>query len=266
MKLTRYGRREWLGSLILAVLAIFAVCGLAVVFPAMRWSPAIIVSALIFLVWICIAAFFRDPDRKVPVNLSVVLSPADGTVNDIELIKGETAGSEKLRELFQGRDMLRIGIFLSVFNVHLNRAPVKMKVAFREYKEGAFHDARDDRASRENESMLVGAEGVCCDDIRFPLAVRQISGAIARRIVCPVKEGDVFGQGERYGMIKFGSRTELYLPAGMKFELAVTVGQTVTAGITPLAHIYPAAVEKIRQTQIVDAAAASEKEEEMPPV
>lgn len=264
MKLTRYGRREWLGSLILAVLAILAVCGLAVVIPAMRWSPAIIVSALIFLVWICIAAFFRDPDRKVPVNLSVVLSPADGTVNDIELIKGETANSEKLKELFQGRDMLRIGIFLSVFNVHLNRAPVKMKVAFREYKEGAFHDARDGRASKENESMLVGAEGIC-SDIRYPLAVKQISGAIARRIVCPVEAGTQLDQGQRYGMIKFGSRTELYLPAGMKLELAVKVGQPVTAGITPLAHIYPAAVEKIRQTQIVDAAAASEKEE-TPPV
>ena len=107
--------------------------------------------------------------------------------------------------------------------------------------------------------MLVGAEGVCCGDIRFPLAVRQISGAIARRIVCPVEEGTSLEQGERYGMIKFGSRTELYLPAGMKFELAVKVGQTVTAGITPLAHIYPAAVEKIRQSQ--EEAAAAEKEE-----
>ena len=258
MKLTHYGRREWLGSLILALIAVLLVCALTAVLPAMRWSWAVIVSALIFLVWLCIAAFFRDPDRKVPADPSVVLSPADGTVNDIELIKGESVSSEKLKELFQGRDMLRIGIFLSVFNVHLNRAPVKMKVTFREYKEGAFHDARDDRASRENESMLVGAEGVC-SDIHFPLAVKQISGAIARRIVCPVEEGTSLEQGERYGMIKFGSRTELYLPAGMKFELAVKVGQTVTAGITPLAHIYPAAMEKIRQTQ--NEAASPEKEE-----
>ena len=258
MKLTRYGRREWLGSLILAFLLTLLFCGLTAVVPAMRWSLAAVVSALIFLIWVCVAAFFRDPDRKVPVDPSVVLSPADGRVNDIELIKGETVESEKLKELFQGRDMLRIGIFLSVFNVHLNRAPVKMKVAFRQYKEGAFHDARDGRASKENESMLVGAEGVC-SDIRFPLAVKQISGAIARRIVCPVEEGTSLEQGERYGMIKFGSRTELYLPAGMKLELAVKVGQTVTAGITPLAHIYPAAMEKIRQTQIETE--SSEKEE-----
>ena len=258
MKLTRYGRREWLGSLILAFLLTLLFCGLTAVVPAMRWSLAAVVSALIFLIWVCVAAFFRDPDRKVPVDPSVVLSPADGRVNDIELIKGETVESEKLKELFQGRDMLRIGIFLSVFNVHLNRAPVKMKVAFRQYKEGAFHDARDGRASKENESMLVGAEGVC-SDIRFPLAVKQISGAIARRIVCPGEEGTSLEQGERYGMIKFGSRTELYLPAGMKLELAVKVGQTVTAGITPLAHIYPAAMEKIRQTQIETE--SSEKEE-----
>ena len=258
MKLTRYGRREWLGSLILAFLLALLFCGLTAVVPAMPWSLAAGVSILIFLVWLCLAAFFRDPERKVPADPSVVLSPADGTVNDIELIKGETVESEKLKELFQGRDMLRIGIFLSVFNVHLNRAPVKMKVAFRQYKEGAFHDARDGRAARENESMLVGAEGVC-GDIRFPLAVRQISGAIARRIVCPVEEGTSLEQGERYGMIKFGSRTELYLPAGMKFELAVKVGQTVTAGITPLAHIYPAAMEKIRRSQ--EEAASAEKEE-----
>ena len=258
MKLTHYGRREWLGSLILAFLLALIFCGLTAVVPAMRWSLAAVVSVLIFLVWLCVAAFFRDPDRKVPTDPSVVLSPADGTVNDIELIKNETVESEKLKELFQGRDMLRIGIFLSVFNVHLNRAPVKMKVVFRQYKEGAFHDARDGRASKENESMLVGAEGVCCSDIRFPLAVRQISGAIARRIVCPVEEGTSLEQGERYGMIKFGSRTELYLPAGMKFELAVKVGQTVTAGITPLAHIYPAAMEKIRQSQ--GEAASAEKE------
>ena len=258
MKLTRYGRREWLGSLILAVLIALLFCGLTALVPALRWSLAAAVSGLIFLIWLCLAAFFRDPDRKVPADPSVVLSPADGRVNDIELIKSETVDSEKLKELFQGRDMLRIGIFLSVFNVHLNRAPVKMKVAFRQYKEGAFHDARDGRASKENESMLVGAEGVC-SDIHFPLAVKQISGAIARRIVCPVEEGTSLEQGERYGMIKFGSRTELYLPAGMKFELAVKVGQNVTAGITPLAHIYPAAMEKIRQTQ--SEAAASEKEE-----
>ena len=123
MKLTRYGRREWLGSLVLAVLAAGLFCGLTAFVPAMRWSLAAVVSILIFLIWICVAAFFRDPDRKVPVDPSVVLSPADGTVNDIDLIKGETVESEKLKDLFQGRDMLRIGIFLSVFNVHLNRAP-----------------------------------------------------------------------------------------------------------------------------------------------
>ena len=259
MKLTRYGKREWLGSLILAVLLVLLLCGVTAVVPAISWSLTAVVSFLIFLVWVCIAAFFRDPDRKVPADPSVVLSPADGTVNDIELIKGETVESEELKELFHGHDMLRIGIFLSVFNVHLNRAPVKMKVAFRQYKKGAFHDARDGRASKENESMLVGAEGIC-SDVRFPLAVKQISGAIARRIVCPVEEGTSLEQGERYGMIKFGSRTELYLPADMKFVLAVKVGQTVTAGITPLAHIYPAAMEKIRKAQ-GEAAAPPEKEE-----
>ena len=253
MKLTRYGRREWLGSLMLAfsLICLLFCLTLFTGFPLPAFAAA---SLLILLVWSALAAFFRDPDRKVPADPAVLLSPADGVVRDIELIKGDALGSEQLTKLFQGRDVLRIGIFLSVFNVHLNRAPAAMKAVFREYKPGAFHDARDGRATKENESMLLGASARF-EDLSFPLAVRQISGAIARRIVCPVEPGMEFAQGERYGMIKFGSRTELYLPAGAGIEVTVKVGDPVTAGISPLARICSAAREKLRTSPFNDAGA-----------
>lgn len=252
MKLTRYGRREWLGSLMLA----FCLIGLlfcATLFTCFPWPAFASAALLILLVWSALAAFFRDPERKVPVNPAVLLSPADGVVRDIELVKSDALDSEQLRKLFQDRDVLRIGIFLSVFNVHLNRAPVAMKAVFREYKPGAFHDARDGRASKENEAMLLGASARF-EDLTFPVAVRQISGAIARRIVCPVEPGTEFAQGERYGMIKFGSRTELYLPAGAGIEVAVKVGDPVTAGISTLAEIGPDAREKLRNLPFNNAA------------
>ena len=111
----------------------------------------IVLCILVLVVWLGFAAFFRDPRRTVPTEPGILVSPADGRVRDIELIRSEDIDSDELRDLFQGRDVLRIGIFLSVLNVHLNRAPADMKVVFRSYKPGKYHDARDGRAARENE-------------------------------------------------------------------------------------------------------------------
>jgi len=111
----------------------------------------IAISLLILIIWFCFAAFFRDPKRVVSKEPGVLVSPADGRIRDIELIRSEDIDSDELRDLFQGRDVLRIGIFLSVFNVHLNRAPAAMNIVFRSYKPGKYHDARDGRAARENE-------------------------------------------------------------------------------------------------------------------
>ncbi len=249
MKLTPYGRREWLSGLLIAVCIICIAFCLALLTDLLSWSAFAVIAAVALVVWLAAAAFFRDPERKIVLDPSTILSPADGVVKDIELVKSETLDSKLLRDdLFKNKDVLRIGIFLSVLNVHINRAPVKMKVQFREYKPGAFHDARDGRCAKENEAMLVGAEARCEDGTLYPIAVRQVSGAIARRIVCPVESGDEMEQGYRYGMIKFGSRTEVYLPAGMGFEVAVKVGDTVSAGTSILAHIYPAAQEKLRNS------------------
>lgn len=242
MTLTHYGRREWLSALLAAasLVSIIVCCG---VFGVISAGLAVMLSVMIFAVWACLAAFFRDPARKIKTSENILLSPADGTIRDIELIKSETV-CEELRELFGGRDMLRIGIFLSVFNVHLNRAPANMRIVFKKYAEGAFHDARDGRAIKENESMLIGGHATF-EGVEYPIAVRQISGAIARRIVCPVEPGDHLAQGVRYGMIKFGSRTELYIPAGSAFEIAVSTGKAVSGGLTVLARATADAKEKL---------------------
>jgi phosphatidylserine decarboxylase len=137
---------------------------------------------------------------------------------------------------FIGGPAVRIGIFLSIFSVHVNRAPARGRVEWLEHKEGAFHDARKAAAQRENECNWIG---IVRDDLGGPdgvrLAVRQISGAIARRIICPLEQGARVARGGLIGMIKFGSRTELYLPAGSGAEVRVRVGDKVKGGESVLA-------------------------------
>jgi len=253
MILTKYGKKEW-GMALAIFLAIFVICATAVFlgFPSVIAGPITGVAALA-----CFGAcaFFRDPPRKIAADPSAIVSPADGVIKDVELIKSETLECDELSRLFHDKDILRIGIFLSVFNVHLNRAPWDMKVEFKVYKPGKFLDARDPAAGKVNESMLLG--GTCpFEGETFPVAVRQVSGAIARRIVCPVNPGESYARGQIYGMIKFGSRTELYIPAGMGIDVAVNVGESVRAGSSILAFVRPEAKAKLHA--LAEDAAAKE--------
>lgn len=234
------------------VLIALVVCAMIFAHKIIPVSAGITLIVLITIIWGGIAAFFRDPVRNIPDDPTFVLSPADGTVRDIEFIKNESIECKELRNLFAGQDMLRIGIFLSVFNVHVNRAPVAMDVKFKFYKKGAFHDARDGAAIKENESMTIGGESEL-DGITYPVAVKQVSGAIARRIVCPPEAGRKLEKGECYGMIKFGSRTELYLPC-KGFEVAVKIGDAVNGGTSVIARILPDAKEKLQQLKAQSAA------------
>ena len=231
MKLTKYGRKEWLRATVVAAVLLILCAALTVV----NGRVGIGLAVFVVVAWGAFAAFFRDPERKIPGDEKQLTSPADGVVRDIELIPNSNCGNDELAKLFDGKDMLRIGIFLSVFDVHLNRVPCKMTTTFTSYKQGAFHDARDGRASKENESLIMGGIGEI-DGIRFPVAVKQVSGAIARRIVCAAEPGSSFEKGERYGMIKFGSRTELYLPVKSNFEPQVSVGDRVFGGMTVIAR------------------------------
>lgn len=227
MKLAKYGMREWLGSGVVALLL-----GMVWWLVALRINPALGHGLLVLtaLLWLAIAAFFRVPRRVIAAGDDVLVSPADGLVRDIGPVRDHGI------ELFEGQELLRIGIFLSVLDVHVNRAPCTFSVEYRKYKEGRFLDARDPRCSKENESLVIAGTGQAAGK-SFPVAVRQVSGAIARRIVCESKPGARLDKGEIYGMIKFGSRTELYLPNEPWVKVAVKVGDKVRSGSSVIARM-----------------------------
>lgn len=170
--------------------------------------------------------FFRDPERKAEGGEDLLVSPADGTVTDIVTLIDPALNLPSTR----------IGIFLNVFDVHVNRAPCAGRVAAVFRREGGCHDARDPRAVEGNRAAAIVLARV---DGRS-VAVRQITGKIARRIVCPLIVGQFLGRGQRYGMIRFGSRTELIVPQSELLRVIVDVGDRVRGGETLLAELRPA--------------------------
>ena len=177
------------------------------------------------LLFLCTLAFFRDPDRAAPVDPNIIVAAADGTIMDIVEVDENEVLKNKTR---------RVGIFLSVFDVHTNRAPIDGHVIYRQHRPGLCLDARRPDCSEKNESMTWAFENP-----RVTVVVRQITGAIARRIVAWANVGDELIKGERFGMIRFGSRTELYLP--LNAEVLVRVGDHVLGGSTIIARL-PGAV------------------------
>ena len=181
------------------------------------------------LLFVCTIAFFRDPERAVPPAENLIVAAADGTVMDIvEAIEDEVLKTKTRR----------VGIFLSIFNVHTNRAPIDGRVIYRRHRPGLFLDARRPDCSEKNESMTWAFENP-----HVTIVVRQITGAIARRIVAWAQLGDELKKGERFGMIRFGSRTELYLP--LNAEVLVKVGDHVLGGSTIIARL----PESVRETE-----------------
>ncbi len=215
--LTKYGWPQVVifPAFILAAMTAFFIADLSF------WAT-IVIELVFSIVLIWILSFFRDPYRVIPDDKDILLSPADGTIRDIEAVKND----------FIGGPALRIGIFLSIFSVHINRSPCNAKVEKVTYKKGQFRDARDPQASQVNESNSLAL--VRIDSPNDRLVVRQISGAVAQRIVCRAAEGEQLAGGQKFGMIKFGSRTELYVPAGNNKKLLVKIGDKVKAGLTPL--------------------------------
>lgn len=192
------------------------------------------VSLLLFLVWpplawiavlitAWIAYFFRDPPRVTPLRDGLVIAPGDGRVSAIEMVRPPA-------ELgFGDEPRLRISIFLSVFDVHIQRAPVAGRVVRSVYVPGTFLNAALDKASEENERRCL----VILTPDNQEIAVVQIAGLVARRIVTFIREGDTVGIGERYGLIRFGSRVDTYLPPG--HGALVAIGQRAVGGETILA-------------------------------
>ena len=182
----------------------------------------VMAEIVLFLILLWMLMFFRDPRRKIPLNEKILLSPADGTVTDIS----ETEISEL------GGKALCIGIFLSIFNVHINRMPCSANVELVRYKKGKFKNAMSKEAGKINEANEILLTRLTEPQDR--LLLRQLSGAIARHIVCKAKPGKEYTQGEPFGMIKFGSRTELYIPLKEGHNIAVKIGDKVNAGLSPL--------------------------------
>ncbi|QXE88035.1 phosphatidylserine decarboxylase family protein [Geomonas nitrogeniifigens] len=177
-----------------------------------------ILAALFVLLALFSVFFFRNPERSTPAGENVVVAPADGEV----IFLG------KVTEPHTGAEMEKISIFMSVFNVHVNRAPITAKVADAFYTKGKFYDVRDERASFENEQQGLVLE----TENGLRMVVVQVAGLIARRIVCYAKVGDLLNRGRRYGLIRFGSRLDVYLPLGTRID--VVMGQKTVAGETVL--------------------------------
>jgi phosphatidylserine decarboxylase len=174
------------------------------------------------------AYFFRDPQRVAPLRPGLIVSPADGHVVGVE----EVMPASDL--CLDGGPRWRISIFLNIFDVHVNRIPVDGTVAIRAYRPGKFINAAHDKASEDNERMTLVLQMRGDHPLSGKtIGVVQIAGLIARRIICNAKEGDMFKAGERYGIIRFGSRADIYLPSGL--SPLVAVGQYMIGGETVLA-------------------------------
>jgi len=194
------------------------VIALGVIGALLGWIWLAGLSAVLFI--FCVN-FFRDPDRLIPPGDEIIVAAADGVVADIT----EVEETEVLHTRCQ-----RVGIFLSVFDVHVNKAPIAGKVTYRQHHPGIYLDARNPACSLKNEAITWAIEGA-----RATLVIRQITGAIARRIVPWSVVGDEVAKGFRFGMIRFGSRTEVYLPLTATIE--VKVGDSVRGAESVIARL-----------------------------
>jgi phosphatidylserine decarboxylase len=221
LRLARYGLAELLcyGGLFSAG----AVCcgWLAVQVHPLLLVPAAICGGL----GLFVLSFFRDPERVAPTDEQAVISPADGKVTHVEEVDDPD---------FPGGRAFRVSIFLSVFNVHVNRAPRAARVAALHYYPGEFLDARHGECAVRNEQFWIDFVDARTGQL---VRVKQVAGAIARRIVCWLREHEQVGAGDRFGMIKFGSRTDVLVPAGTQRDVSVRVGDTVKGGQTMLFRV-----------------------------
>jgi phosphatidylserine decarboxylase len=198
-----------------------AIAFVAALLLGLAWKP-LFWLLLIVTLWVCY--FFRDPERVTPVRDGLVVSPADGRISMIcNAVPPVEMGLPEL-------PMLRISVFMNVFDCHVNRSPVTGRITLVAYTPGLFLNADLDKASEDNErnALVIETEGV-------PVGVVQIAGLVARRIVDWVREGDTLATGQRFGLIRFGSRVDVYVPTTT--EVLVGVGQKAIAGETVLADL-----------------------------
>jgi len=182
------------------------------------WPWLVVLPGILFFF---ILFFFRNPERDIPTDELTLVSPADGVVMDVERV---------LEDQFLGGESIRVRIFLSVFNVHVNRSPMAGKVVFRAYRPGKMIPAFKSHASELNEKNYVGIQNK-----HLQILVTQVTGFIARRIVCWVNKEDVLFKGERFGLIKFGSCTEIFVPTNV--AIMVSPGDKVRGGVSVIGRV-----------------------------
>ena len=208
MRLQTLAEARW----IIAILALLALAGWLISAWLAAFFLALIVGTILF---------FRDPERHVPADPTAIVAAADGRVTEVTEVDEPEVLKTRTR---------RVGIFLSIFDVHTNRAPIDGRVIYRQHREGLCLDARSRDCSEKNEALSWAFENP-----RATIVVRQLTGAIARRIVAWADVGDQLNKGGRFGMIRFGSRTEVYLP--LTATVLVKVGDHVSAGSTIIARL-----------------------------
>jgi phosphatidylserine decarboxylase len=210
------------GLVFIAIAALIAAGTYAVALNRRSW-PLWILAFLLTIIALWVAYFFRDPERTGPRGDQLVVAPADGKVLLIQEVD---------EPAFMGGKTTRISIFMNVFNVHVNRYPVSGTVKYLHYNTGKFLNAAAEKSSLENEQMSIGIE-----TSRGRVLTRQIAGLIARRIVWYSKEGEQVQQGARLGLIRFGSRVDVFVPPGAR--VLAKVGDITLAGVTVIAELAP---------------------------
>ena len=206
----------------IGIATLLAVAAFALALARRSWSLWLL-AVVITILALWVAYFFRDPERSGERGANIVVAPADGKLIMI---------TEVDEPAFIGGRAMRLSIFMNVFNVHVNRYPVDGTVRYVHYNPGKFLNAAAEKSSIENEQSSVGIETA-----QYKILVRQIAGLIARRIVTYSKSGEVVKQGDRMGLIRFGSRVDVFLPTNAK--LRVQLGTLTTAGTTVLAELPP---------------------------
>ena len=210
--------REGIPFILIAVAVAIAAFALAL---TKRSWPLWLIAFVLTLIALWVAYFFRDPERTGDRGDKLVISPADGRISHIVEVDEPN---------FVHGKAIRISVFMNVFNVHVNRYPVSGVVQYTHYNPGKFLNAATEKSSLENEQMSVGIQAG-----PYKILVRQIAGLIARRIVTYSKLGDPASQGERFGLIRFGSRVDVFVPVGS--TIRVKIGDTPAAGTTVLAEL-----------------------------
>jgi phosphatidylserine decarboxylase len=210
------------GLLYIAIAALIAAGTYAVALNRRSW-PLWVLAFLLTIIALWVAYFFRDPERTGVRGEQVVIAPADGKVLLIQQVDEPT---------FMGGKANRVSIFMNVFNVHVNRYPVSGTVRYLHYNKGKFLNAAAEKSSLENEQMSVGIETP-----HGRILTRQIAGLIARRIITYSKQDEKVEQGQRMGLIKFGSRVDVFVPLDAK--ILVKVGDITVAGVTVIAELAP---------------------------